>query len=336
MKKLILVLFIVPLMASAQVFVNSSTMYSSGTILMPEKYVDYLKGAKTYFIVPESMNDEVATITETLKKVWTFNEIEAISLTDAGNVPAGKNAFFNISGFINEDLMFILMQLTIEITKPDAVFKKPGEQIFAGFYLGPDVGSYTELLKLYRIHGSKETLFRFAGNDKARQDYTDFYYKGTKFHNFHLGQICNYLAIINEALQDATIRARGAWGMMKVSDETEIGNLKTETLYIPDFLLKTQKMVMGSISTTTITEAELMADYKHTYKMVTEEEISNLILESSNPAYYLDFISTNLLTFMVIFNSKTHQAVYTKLLNTTIASSKAFKEISAKIDISGN
>jgi hypothetical protein len=333
MKKILFVFCpLLPIMASAQVFVSTSTMYSSGTVMMAANQVTYLKSAKTYFIVPESMKDQTESLTASFKKVWTFNELKVVSLAEAANMPAGKKAFFNITGYINEDVMYILMRLSIDIPKGDAVFKKPGEQIFAAFYLAADVGKYSELLKLYRTHGSQETLFRPAGDDQASKDYNDFYYVNTTYHNMYEGQILTYLAIINDGLEDAATRPRGAWGLLKITDETGLADLKTETLYVPDYLLKTQKMVMGSISTSTTTEAELMADYKYPYKMTTSEEISKLIVSSTEAVYYLDFISSNLYSFLVVFNSKTHQPVYAKLVNSTIPSSKIFKEIVAKID----
>jgi hypothetical protein len=42
-------------------------------------------------------------------------------------------------------------------------------------------------------------------------------------------------------------------------------------------------------------------------------------------------MSTNVASFLVVFNSKTHEAVYAKLLSSTIPSAKAFKDIMVKV-----
>lgn len=218
------------------------------------------------------------------------------------------------------------------IPKGDPLFKKEGEQIFAGFYLSTDISNFLAMFDIYTISGPEIMGYKINDENKTRQQFTEFFYKKVSYNNFFWGQVRTYVAIINENLHEATTRPRGAYGLFKVTDNEDLKNLKEATLYVPDYLLKSKKALGRFVTEVNTTEAVLMADYKYSYKMLPSSEISEIILGSDEPVYFLDFVCTSMNSFFVVYNSKSHKPVYAKLANGTVPSAKLFKELKAKID----
>lgn len=104
------ILTLFPFVAASQVFTSTSTMFSSGTVLMTEKHVEYLKNSKTYFIVPDEMEADLGEITNILQKVWDFTEIKAITVSGVDVIDDKRASFFNIAGYRNDDMFYILMR----------------------------------------------------------------------------------------------------------------------------------------------------------------------------------------------------------------------------------
>jgi hypothetical protein len=86
--------------------------------------------------------------------------------------------------------------------------------------------------------------------------------------------------------------------------------LKTSTLYIPKYVLdqhSPEQDILPSLS-----EKELISDYKYNYKFVSTEELSQLILDSKEPIFYLLFTRSSSDKYVNIVEGHEGRCVYSK------------------------
>src|SRR5690606_28263853 len=85
--------------------------------------------------------------------------------------------------------------------------------------------------------------------------------------------------------------------------------LKTETLYVPDYIFIKRNKFKGTESER-FEEKELMEGYKFPYKIVSIEELNSKILNGEE-FLYLSYIRSNTDKFISVINSKTGEVIYT-------------------------
>jgi hypothetical protein len=124
--------------------------------------------------------------------------------------------------------------------------------------------------------------------------------------NWTPGMFKNYLQLINRHVSD---------GIKRTASKSEtnleaLKLLKTKTLYIPEYVLvqhsSTQKVLRP------IAAKELMADYPYPYKVVTNEELSKMILTSQEKIYYLLFIRSNSDKYLTVMEGHEGKFIYQK------------------------
>ncbi|HXC06640.1 MAG TPA: hypothetical protein VNZ86_17910 [Bacteroidia bacterium] len=116
----------------------------------------------------------------------------------------------------------------------------------------------------------------------------DYWYAGI-FKNF-LQQMQDYMT---------TYLAKGKADV--VSDPAKIADLKSSTLYVPDYVLKKEKA------------ADLFSKYTGKYEVVSSEALNKKIMAGENIYYLLTCIYGKNCKIISVINSKTGQLVYNSL-----------------------
>lgn len=94
----------------------------------------------------------------------------------------------------------------------------------------------------------------------------------------------------------------------KIRNEEKIRLLRTDTLYVVDYLLIKRNKYNGDESKR-FKEKDIFEFYKSNYKIITIEELNNKILNNEE-FYYLSYLRSSSNKFVSIINSKTGEYIY--------------------------
>lgn len=333
MKKffLIIALLFAGQLVSAQVLVTYALTSSTGTTLIKDKEIEYLKSTKTWFVVPDAMADDLEAITEILQKAWTITEIQAINYSGVDNLKGTNNTFFNIIGVDADDYFYIAMRLSGYVPKGNSIIKNDGEIMLGYFYLITDVINLREMHRIYVANQTKSFHFGAGSQTQANKALIDFFYNQITYYNNGWGHISTYLSIMNEHLLDKTKIGRGNWGMLEAPDAPELANLKSRKLYIPDYIFNVQQMVFGQMKYDTVAVNEMMAEYSYPFEVLPVGDIDEMILENEDSFYYLDFFFTTSFCMFVVMESRSHQPIYSHMPMKPRITPKDFTKLCAAI-----
>lgn len=125
------------------------------------------------------------------------------------------------------------------------------------------------------------------------------------FYNYKPGFLVNYFQKVSQLLKDKQTN----WMYAKEAKE-ELADLKTETLYIPEYLnVKYDPWTLRDSDKTEDEKIKLFSKYNYKFQYITDAEINKKILNTEK-FYYLRYVRTNAERFLQVINSKTGEIVY--------------------------
>ena len=124
--------------------------------------------------------------------------------------------------------------------------------------------------------------------------------------NWTPGMFKNYV----QELQDLISRQEERPISKFYVEPENLAKVKDETLYIPDYVL--DQYNANLVSQGKISAKELMSDYPYKYKVVSNAELSKMILDSNEPLYYLLFVRSNSDKFISIVEGQSGAFLYTR------------------------
>lgn len=243
---------------------------------------------------------DTTEINKVLSEVWTLNKFIVL---DAKDFESRENEF-------NNDKYAVFK----------GTFKKEirynGSQSSTSVYVGliyyyqtedKSKKNKPEYIKEYisKIYLSPSLEF---GNQVVSTDtFTDLK-KG--IYNYKLGYLKNYFQIVNN-----TINSKGAIDSFEnYCNKSKIKELKTKTLYIPDYI-KTKFQMLTS-STKEVKIEELFKNYNFKYELISSENLDQKILNGNEDFYYLSYVNSQGIKFISVTNGKTGEIIY-RDFNTT-------------------
>jgi hypothetical protein len=138
-----------------------------------------------------------------------------------------------------------------------------------------------------------------------RNDLKELVYEKKSFKNYNLGTLKNYFQKVNELLS----KEQFYW-MYEADKLPEIKNLKTATLYIPDYnKIKYRPVKMADEDKSEKDLTELFEDYPYKYEFISDKNLENKILNNEE-IYYLRYVKVNSQKFFHIVNSKSGEVIY--------------------------
>jgi hypothetical protein len=258
------------------------------------KDMEFYKTLTTYFVIREGDKDDQATIENILKQVWTFNKYEVIDFDRYKTMTENENAIFfglrsynsNIEYTSNSDLFGKYAQtssLKIQLWR-NLKKEKPqllNEDVLAYIDLGMHYGLTTELEKRISIDA-----FEYLCK-------TD-----TIVREWSWGYLKNYLQELNRNL----VANKSRWRFESEVDKENISKLMTEVLYVSSDV----KSKYDSRA-----KEDPFADYKgKKIEMISPEELSDKILNSDKPFYYMKVYKNSSDKIVTIINSATGEYLY--------------------------
>jgi hypothetical protein len=307
MKKVML--FIMTLIAAqclrAQINVGSVEEVTLRAGNFKPKELEALKKTTTIFIIRNSDEDELEYYQSLLDSVWDITKIKVIRESDWKLYKQKPQySFFTIGGFVVTKEMrtgsasssHLYLHLWMHNPESDNILTFSRIELFPDFKTMSDMGSL------------------------------NLYHKGN-IRNWGFRMIANNLQLVNQLLKKGETR----WLFKEGEVPDELKHLKTQTLYVPDYVL-----IKANASTGDESERhdpkKLFQDYEFKYEILSLAQLNEKILTSENPIYYLTYVKSSTDKFINIQNSKTGKIIYSQYTSVSYnIKASDFKKISKAI-----
>ncbi|MNU19037.1 hypothetical protein D3C71_72530 [compost metagenome] len=282
---------------NAQIQIGSSITSAGPGKISKEEMVKF-KQSTTYFILQERDYERLEDFQTAIAKVWTVTPFKIIKQEEMRSLDKRKSSFFFFGGFVTirrgQSTTTYNTHLSYDLYMLEA--NKKGnleQQLFGKFMLHLDSESY------------KQTM-RFATSDKTfAQKITPYMYSEAEMQNWNPLMISGYLKVINDGLQQETLRS--AFG--ESIDKEALKKLQTETLYIPDYVNTKFNMFNMDEKDTEEDMDDLKSAYPFPAKYVSTAALSTIAAQHPEGIWYLSYIKSSTDKYVGIFNSKTGEMI---------------------------
>lgn len=256
---------------------------------------DVIKSKTTVFVVDDL---EVSEFEDMIKEVWTYNNYLVV---DRENYDEKKYKTEKYAPFIIEG-----MQRT---------FTSSSGMVSEFVYIYYHYYYYTFKKKRKKTKVEKRTISSvfFSGSPSTvlatlrSQTFGDL---ESGYTNYSLGHLKNYLQFINNEFENEGY----AFAFAESLDKKKIKSLKTNTLYVPDFIKNEYNAWLQTPTGGTEKEREdkddLFKNYNHPYEWITKDDLNNKILTATEDFYYLMYNRINSEKIIVVMNGFTGEVIY--------------------------
>lgn len=305
MKKILVLFCVLYCLPNLEAQVNIGRSVSPTNLYIrniKDEHWNLLENSTMYFVVPESLDFEATK--KIISEIWTYNTLNFIHGEDyepqaymakGNSVIAIHDTGYGMTKsepgrpdrVVSTWFAYkfgLILYLDVSVNKKGE--KKPDDLELADVIFTPSMRLRYEMLPHYE-------------KDKAEnvKDEPDIY-------NFQLGFIKNYFQILNKNLTERTMLDLEK----KHIDESKLKLLKDQTLYAPDWILKRVAIFSGLMKGIDEPE-ELFEDYKYNYKLLSADEINEMILNGED-FYYLMHTQFNEHQILSIIHSVSGDVIY--------------------------
>ncbi len=293
MKKVILISLLLVFSFAAHAQLNIGAPGAIKPSSFKKSDMELFRAATTYFVMRESDKPNQQKIESMLKEVWKFNKIEVIDFDQYKKAAGNTNVlFFGLRSYNYNSQYVANADLFGQYASSSDVYIQLWRNLEAKreAHLEEQVLARIEVRYPYDLE--KEL--------KARMSLDAFEYicKGDmKVAEWAPGFLKNYLQVINRCLVENTTR----WKFESEVDKEQIKNLKKETLYVDEAVMK---------KTDSREKESPFKSYPGKYEMIKTEDLANKILESENAFYYLRVYIFGTDKVTTVVNSKTGAFIY--------------------------
>jgi hypothetical protein len=315
MKKLIFLLLMTGIWTSilAQIDVSPALYASPKKVVFTPDQLSKLKSSTTYFVIRDNEEEQIENIKKTIEEVWTFSDYNVVTYTEfmENKLYEKEDAsFFTLSGHMvvrsskngNDYYVYAYLSLWMNSVNKKG---KVTEQPYARIEMFPTFPTSRYAIQCYM---KKSWTNPFANTtDYFGMLFSDHLYKDAVIYNYRWPLIRNYLRVVNDCLVNESSR----WLFQNETDANEIGSLKIETLYIPDYVLVKFNAFTGDESKK-MEKSEFIGKYPYPVKIVSTDELCEIIENSSNPVYYLIYVKSCTDKFISVYNSVTGKMIYNR------------------------
>lgn len=295
----LIVAYLISFSTFAQIAVGPTELVGPSQKKFDKKNLEKFKSVKTYFVCRDT--DDIEKFNIELKKVWNVSEIEVIPFSEFKTMEHDNAAFFSLGGLDRTLTTFRSNRATNGISA--------SERANSYYYLNLWMMGKSKKGKPERLSFARIELFPafkdFQGM-AVSQNAMDYLYNESTLKNWNLGFLKTYLGAINKDLKKGEER----W-LYENEYSDKLSLLETKTLYVPDYILTKFNMFNGDEST--VRDAgSLFKKYEYKYKVVSTEELSELIINSNEPIYFLSYVKSSTDKYIYIFESQSSNILYSK------------------------
>jgi len=328
---IVIPLFFLSFMLEAQPYVNNSEAFKE------------LDKAKLY-VVMSNEKGENNDYADVFKEVWKYCPYEIIE---------GKD----VVDFMHKGAYFMYMTVNFFGKNPDKIEYKR----ITKYGIAYELSIYTpsdECLKNLQNNPDKNKLleknenFRFVGSIQLKPDDSKIFNMKAPFKTDFMGKgyilssgpgiLKNYLQFFQKSLEEKLYLYK--WD--EHYNVNEIKRLKTNTLYVPEELLKGYAHKGDDPENEYENEYDMVeiaekAEYPGKYKVISMDSLNQLIMNSEEVFYYVSLYSglndRTAMNAMTVTNAITGEIIYKEVSVTNKSfSPNIFKDLSKKINKANN
>lgn len=252
--------------------------------------VEAFKKTTTVCFLQDKDKVKIADYQKAASQAWNFNKIEFATVSDYAKYANKPGySFITISGVIADrgnasstSSYFLKFWYPFEKKKG-----KIEEKIVARVDLYLDPATNGELIF---GGGNKEDKASAMVSDKA------------VFYNLSPGYMKCYLAVVNKYLNEQ----KKHFLFDEESDKKLLKAMAKDTLFLPEFV----KLGSGMATGKTRDEKELLGKYDYKYKFLSDQAISDKILNAKKNTFVFSYIYFSSQKFYSIFEAKTGSIVF--------------------------
>ena len=276
---------------------------------------DFISQTTTYFILPSDIEQkELDALKREINKIWTMTPIEYVDNT--GFKKARKKGIpytmIKLEGSGTYDPYNASSGMNLQTSRmlKFSYYNKARKDHFLA------CAKMEYSFKGFMKDNSRESFYASIGSDVSKS-----------LGNWNVAYISNALRKMQLALR----KGQRVTAEKKFVNKKDIGNLKTNTLYVLKYSLERMRF-KGLFGFGYVNKKKLMRRYKYDYKLVTKQELDKIVENSNKPIYYLISGHNNDTEFLTVFNSKKSEIVYSWYIgNSWKLKAKHLKKLSNKI-----
>jgi hypothetical protein len=288
MKKLLPFVFAIMAMLShsfAQVRVQMKSSNSSSAKDLTREDIERLKKTTTIFAYCDRDKDRLDELESAFDQVWKITKYKIVSFKELDAYLDKPNySYLTFSGVGVGSAIF---QLGLNLWIP--VAGKKGKS---------DMDSYSEI----ELFPAIESIYSTPAGDGAMESL----YTKAVFNNWSPGYLKYYLKLVSDDLMKGESRSLNR----NTGDPEKLAALKTKTLYIPDYVFRRLNTLTGKEEKKYDVD-DLLGKYPYKYKVVSNDELNEMILTPSEPVYYIVYGRSATDKYMSVF-STTDGLIYTQ------------------------
>jgi hypothetical protein len=280
MKKLLL--FVFAIMAAlphsfAQVRIQMKNSNSSATNDLTKEDMEKLKRTTTIFAYGDIDKDRLDEIKSAFDQAWKITKYKIVPYKELDDYFDKPNYSYLTYTGLSYDL--VIYELSLDLWIPVAGKKEK-----------TDRNTYCEI-ELY------PSFLSINADPSKNEEVMDFLYNKAVYNNWTPGYLKYYLRLVNDYLIKGESRPLNG-------DNEDVGKLealKTKTLFIPDYVLKKVSMLTGKEGTQDLDH--LLSKYPYKYKIVTNVQLNEMILNPGETVYFLVYVKSQLSKYVSVFST---------------------------------
>jgi hypothetical protein len=266
-----------------------------------------IKSGTTYIAMKDTNSAKAKEFKNIFKSVWTISKYKFIKYSDITKFISPENSFLTISGY-ETNVQFVKLyqngssknginysntHLYLELWTCDSKFFEKKKK-------------KTEFDNADKITVARIELFTdFATLMNPDNIFQTDYDGGGHIRNWGPGILKNYLQTTISYLNKN--ETHGLYS--EILNAKELKNLKTEVLYVPEYVLIKFNKMTGDESKKQ-DEKDVFGSYPLKYKIVSIDSLNEKILKDTKGFYYLIYVKSSTDKYVSVINSLTGEIIY--------------------------
>jgi len=267
-----------------QINVGSTELVHFNAGKFEQANLDKLKKTKTIFVYRTGDEEILESFKSSLEEGWDYTTLEFVSYKEyTANSYDQSYSFFTLSGVTTSTTTYISTHIYLTLWMKD----KYEKLTFCRLELYPDFPTYQMV----------------TNEDKEKVIMKNFY-STSIFHNWNTSYLKNALQFVNKKLS----KSEEHW-LFKSDSYLGLSKLRNDTLYIPEYTLIKFSKFTGDESNRHEVD-DLLKKYPYPYKIISMDELSEKINNSTKPIYYLSYIKSSTDKYLNVLNGKNGDFLY--------------------------
>lgn len=285
----------------SQVNVGSKEVFSpTGAGKISKEEFTAFKKTTTIFTLQFKDYKEVALWEDAIKKVWTVTPFKIVSPEELERyVNKPGYSFFTFGGYFIEKYGKTnsqFLHLSYDLWMQNQKNPKKDRWLFSKISLYVDYPTVNLVTGKYKYNAKNFS-----------QHLTGVMYNDANIYNWGPGLVIGFLKTVN----DQIIQEKTLFNLNETKNKQLLSSLKTDTLYVPDYVILQTNPLMGTEVKNNDKEEKLSDAYKYPIKFVSVKELNEMIIYGK-PIKFLMYIRSTTQNWINVYDSGTGQLLYSE------------------------